>query len=295
MSRGKRHDEEHSGENHERWMVTYADMVTLLMVLFIIMLAMSEVDKTKYDALKQSLSVGFGAESPMDGAASPVHIQTGSSASYSIRPTDLGNVTGAKGSSQADAEAAAKQSAREGQYAAARNEADRLEQLRLKLLKALSEKGLQGDVRTAVDGRGLTVSLISEHVVFNANRAELTERGQRIVDTVGPILADVRDDIEVGGHTNQEGGRQAKYYDSDWDLASARAVTVLRNLNEKHDVPDTRLRASSFGKTKPLVDPAAAGSQRINKRVDIVVLARLAGTQSELLAEVAGTLKTEGS
>ena len=70
-SRGRRHHEEEEHENHERWMVTYADMVTLLMVLFIVMFAMSQVDEKKFMALKAGLSAGFAnSASVLPGSSS---------------------------------------------------------------------------------------------------------------------------------------------------------------------------------------------------------------------------------
>jgi chemotaxis protein MotB len=91
--------------------------------------------------------------------------------------------------------------------------------------------------------------------------------------------------LQVEGHTNQAPGKP-KYYDSDWDLATARAITVLRHLNERRGISEDRLAAVGFGHIKPLVDPATAGSQKLNKRVDIVVMSRLAEGSSQLLDRV---------
>ena len=140
-------------------------------------------------------------------------------------------------------------------------------------------------MQTVIDGRGLTVSLVSRHVVFEANLADLTPRGRLIVDTMAPVLREIDDDLAIEGHTNQAPGAP-KYFASDWDLSAARAVTVLRHLNEQRGIPAERLSAVGFGKVRPLVDPSEPGSQQLNKRVDIVVLSGLAEENRELLDRV---------
>ena len=88
MPRRKKRELEEEHENHERWMVTYADMVTLLMVLFIVMFAMGQVDESKYVQLKASLSAGFGQSSGINQGGPGVLAQTGGNGIESIAPTD---------------------------------------------------------------------------------------------------------------------------------------------------------------------------------------------------------------
>jgi len=277
-------EEEH--DNHERWMVTYADMVTLLMVLFIVMFAMSQVDDEKYAALKEGLSDGFGSSAVvMDGSTSLLD-NAGSSAVESL------SAEGGQVLTEEERRAVAGEVARlerlRGQrtYAEAAAEADRLLAIQANLRRALSAEGLQDDVVTTIDRRGLVVSLVSRHVVFEADMAELTPRGRAVVDTIAPVLRGVPDPLQVHGHTNQVPVRP-KYYATDWDLSAARSITVLRYLDERQGIDGERLSASAFGHEAPLVDPAKDGSQEVNKRVDIVVLSQLPAEVRELLEEAA--------
>jgi chemotaxis protein MotB len=284
MSRRQKHVHEEEHENHERWLVTYADMITLLMVLFIVMFAMSSVDQKKFNALKEGLAAGFGqSTSVLDGSTS-ILSEPGLAVAEPINPRaaqDTPEIQELK--AQAASDAMHKQN--QQRYDAAAAEADRLVTVERRLLAALREQGLADDVATKIDGRGLTVSLVSRHVVFEANLADLTERGRRIVDTLAPVLSDITDKLQIEGHTNQAPGTP-KFYASDWDLSTARAVTVLRHLNERRGVPAGRLAAVGFGHIKPLVDPATPGSQQLNKRVDIVVMSTLAEENAELLDRV---------
>lgn len=286
-------EEEH--ENHERWLVTYADMVTLLMVLFIVMFAMSQVDQKKFMALKEGLAIGFGQSSEIQNGSVSILDQPGSAAVSAIAPAKLtlqdGPPNDAPPPRPAVDPAAAKAVAdhdrlrAQQQYRDAQEEVDRLTELMRRLTAALRAHGLQDDVRTSIDDRGLVVSLVSRHVVFEPNLATLSARGRLVVDILAPVLKDLPDPLQIDGHTNQV-KVQPKFYPTDWELSAARAVTVLRHLTETNGLPAKRLTATAFGHEKPLVDPRKPGSQRVNKRVDIVVLSTLPSETKEKIAAV---------
>jgi chemotaxis protein MotB len=254
------------------------------MVLFVVMFAMSTVDQRKFNALKAGLAAGFGQSTSVLDGSSSILDQPGTAPVAPINPNKIAEAPQIDEiKSTAASQALAEQQQRA--YAEAAGEADRLLAIEKRLKAALEAKGLADDVRTKIDGRGLTVSLVSRHVVFEANLATLTARGREVVDTLAPVLASVPDRLQLEGHTNQAPGKP-KYYASDWDLATARAITVLRHLNERRGIPEDRLAAVGFGHIKPLVDPATEGSQKLNKRVDIVVMSRLAEGSNQLLDRV---------
>ncbi len=286
----KEHHEEH--ENHERWLVTYADMVTLLMVLFIVMFAMSQVDQKKFNALRSGLAAGFGqSTSIMDGSSS-ILSEPGMAAAAPIAPQKFAvEVKQIETSQESKAIADHEDRQSEQQLAEAAAEVDRLSDLLARLTRALRKHGLEDDVQATIDPRGLVISLVSRHVVFEPNLATLSNRGRQIVDTLAPVLREIPDPLQIDGHTNQVKVKP-KYFATDWELSSARAVTVLRHLNERDGVPAERLTASAFGHTKPLIDPSKNGSQAINKRVDIVILSTLPSETRELIRDV---VKAQGA
>jgi chemotaxis protein MotB len=282
--RRRHHDEEHS--NHERWLVTYADMVTLLMVLFIVMFAMSQVDQKKFNALREGLAAGFGQSTSIQNGSSSILEQPGEAGAAPIAPNKFAiEVDQVKTSavSKAIADHADQQAARH--YAEAKAEVDRLKALLERLDEALRAHHLEDDVQASIDNRGLVLSLVSRHVVFEPNLATLSPRGRLVVDTLAPVLRDLPDPLEIDGHTNQVKVKP-KFYPTDWELSSARAITVLRHLNESDSVPATRMTAAAFGHEKPLIDPRKPGSQRLNKRVDIVVLSTLPSETRDLINQV---------
>jgi chemotaxis protein MotB len=285
------HEVEH--DNHERWLVTYADMVTLLMVLFIVMFAMSQVDQKKFNALKEGLAAGFGQSTSIQDGSSSILDQPGEAAAEPIAPqrfavevqqVKTSNTAGGASAAQAQAQAQA-------HYADAKAEVDRLKALLERLNAALRKHHLEDDVQASIDDRGLVLSLVSRHVVFEPNLASLSTRGREVVDTLAPVLRDIPDPLQIDGHTNQVKVKP-KFYPTDWELSAARAVTVLRHLNEDDGVPATRMTASAFGHEKPLVDPSKPGSQRVNKRVDIVILSTLPSETRALITQV---MKDQGT
>jgi chemotaxis protein MotB len=295
--RGAVHEEEH--ENHERWLVSYADMMTLLMVLFIVMFAISQVDQRQFNALKDGLAAGFGQSvSVLDGSDAAME-QPGIAPIPPVAPANFDADVSQESANVQAVQQAVDEAARlrnERQYADAAAEVSRLEEVRDRLLAALREHGLEADVRMAIDGRGLTVSLVSRHIVFAPNLADLTPRGKQVLDVLAPVLRDLPDSLQIDGHTNQVPVKP-KFYPTDWELSAARAITVLRHLNESGKVPAARMSAAAFGHERPLIDPDRKGSQQLNKRVDIVVLSGAAGETRALLEQVVSdrTRSTEGS
>lgn len=284
MSKKQKHEEHEEHENHERWLVSYADMMTVLMALFIVMYAMSTVDQAKFDALKSGLAEGFGQKSILAGQQSV--LSSADTPVTSITPT-LATSSLSETEQEAVDNALKAQAALQGDRARAEAEAEvsRLDAVYARLQEALRKHGLQDDVTATYDDRGLVVSLVSRHVVFAANLATLSPRGEQIVATLAPVLRDIPDPLQIDGHTNQAAG-PPKYFATDWDLSAARAITVLRRLNEQQGIPNDRLKLAAYGHERPLIDPAKAGSQQINKRVDIVLMSDASASTRALFAEV---------
>ncbi|MFC7505669.1 OmpA/MotB family protein [Nocardioides sp. CPCC 206347] len=293
--RRRHHEEEHEEghEGNERWLVTYADMVTLLMVLFIVMFAMSTVDEKKYQQLREGLAVGFGREQSILSGESPISNAKGANdpadASYQML---LAQVPESQREQVVQIMKESDRLRNERAYGDATAEVDRLLKVWKAVDKALRKQGLREDVRATIDERGLVVSLVSQHVVFQPDMAELTARGRRVVDTLAPVLELLPEPIELDGHTTQEKVKP-RFYPTDWELSLARAAHVLRRLEEVHGVPARRLRATGFGHTKPLIDPSRADSQKINKRVDILVLSQAPAETRALMGEAYADLRRE--
>ncbi|HET7387494.1 MAG TPA: flagellar motor protein MotB [Nocardioidaceae bacterium] len=281
--------------SHERWLITYADMITLLMVLFIVLFAISQVDQKRFDELKQGLAAGFGHDpSPLDGARAVMDngattpLESLTPVVQGVQPAKPAKPV-APAKTQSERQHRADQ-ARRADLAAARREVARLTALERRIHRALAAQGLADDVRTRIERGGLRISMVSRHIVFAANLASLTPRGRRVLDVLSPVLRELHNQINVDGHTNQVKVKP-KYYPTDWELSAARAVTVLRYLHEHGGVPSRHLSAVAFGHERPLVDPALPKARVLNKRVDILVVSKASEDARKLFGQV---LKQQG-
>lgn len=284
MARRRRHELDEAEEGNERWLVSYSDMITVLMALFIVLFAMSQVDEQKYAALRDGLADSFGQTSAVMQGRSAVHEDTGSTSIAAPHPLDGADQISDPQLAKAVETALQQRRSRLGQEA--EHEADRLTRVAEEIRQASRRAGVSDDIEMTIDHRGLVVSLVSRHVVFENDVATLSERGRQVIDAVAPVLARIEEPLEVDGHTNQVPVSPA-FYATDWDLSSARAVTVVRYLDERWRIAPERLAAGGHGSTKPLRPVDEPGSQDINKRVDIVVLSTQPPEVTALLEEAA--------
>ena len=290
------HEEHEEHVNHERWLVSYADMLTLLFVLFVVLFSMSSIDQKKFAELASGLSAGFGAQSVtfqgqtsnLEGSGSAAQVVEidpganpgdGSSGTQSLTTAQKAAVDRAI---QAQSRAKASQDAQ-----AATKEAKNLKEVERKISDALQAAKLLDQVKFTIDQRGLVVTVVTNEVVFEGDRAELRPGGATILDALAPTLLKLPNNIEVDGNTNQLAS-QTKYYPSGWELSAARASAVVRYLTD-HGLAKKRMSAVGFSDTKPLIDPADPRSITMNRRVDVVVLTMLKPDQAALLPAAAGT------
>jgi chemotaxis protein MotB len=273
------HDEEH--ENHERWLVSYADMMTLLMVLFIVLFAISQVDQKKFAELKNGLAVGFGNPSVAFEGGEASLMESSDSNSPMDMSSGIGGTT-ADATAVQEAVAAKERASASQKQKAAQKEVQNFERIKAQIEESLKKQGLQDSVRFSIDERGLVVTVVTSAVVFDGGEALLLNAGRDIVGGIGPAIAGLPNKIEVDGHTNQLAATTGSY-PSGWELSSARASSVVRYLHSTAGIPENRLLAAGFADTKPLYpadDPRAAS---LNRRVEIIVLSTLPADTRALL------------
>jgi chemotaxis protein MotB len=265
-------------------------MVTLLMCLFIVLFAMSQIDKQKFAALASGLSASFGAPvSAMDTNA------TGSSASVLDglpNPVDIaagvGQTKTSQGLSQQQIDDAAAQAALQRAQAIeteANSAYDELAAVRDRIDAALTAAGYPGAAKYEIDERGLVVHVVSDGVLYDAESAALRADGVRVLNAITPELAVLPNMIRIEGHTNSIPVTAGGPYPSNWELSTDRATTVVRYLISR-SMPAGHLSAVGYADTQPLVpnsDPAAVS---VNRRVDIVVLSNASAEANAQLAAI---------
>ena len=288
--RGGGHEEEHV--NHERWLVSYSDMITVLMALFIVLFAISQVDQEKYIALRSSLAEGFGEGSVTSAALDGnVGVLDGTSAAADAPDTGTSGVVdadeglGMQASNPSPVVSENPASVDASVLAAAQAEVAHLEDVQEHILAALRSQNLQDAVRFRVDDRGLVLGLVADDVFFAQGSATLTPTAMQVLDLAAPTLVGLQESISVEGHANTIpiSGR----YATNWELSSDRATQVLRHLVESDGMPGPRIQAVGFGDTRPLVQGGGDEAMTANRRVDMVILSAEPEAVRALLPAVA--------
>jgi chemotaxis protein MotB len=278
------HDEEEH-ENHERWLVSYADMMTLLMVLFIVLFAISQVDQKKFAELKNGLAVGFGSPSVAFNGGETSLMESSDSDSPMDMSSGIGGTTSDATAIQ-EAVAAKERAQASQKQAKAAEEVKNFDKIKEQITEQLAKEGLQDQVKFTIDERGLVVTVVTSAIVFDGNEANLLSAGRKIVDGIGPAIAKLPNKIEIDGHTNQLSGGTGNY-PSGWELSTARASSVLRLLHSDAGIPENRLMAAGFADTKPLYPASDPRANDLNRRVEIIVLSGLPADTAALLPSAA--------
>ncbi|MGI5241595.1 OmpA/MotB family protein [Dactylosporangium sp. CA-139066] len=283
--KGGHEEEEH--ENHERWLVSYADMMTLLMVLFIVLFAISQVDQKKFNELKNGLAVGFGNPSVAFNGGEANLLESSDSNSPMDLSSGIGGTTSDATAIQEAVQAKERAQASRRQ-AAAQAEVHNFDKIKQQITDALTKQGLQDQVQYSIDERGLIVTIVTSSIVFNGNEADLLTDGRNIIDSIGPAIAGLPNKIEIDGHTNQLTGSTGNY-PSGWELSTARASAVLRMLHTDAGIAETRLQATGFADTKPLYPATDPRATTRNRRVEVIVLSTLPADTRALLPSATTT------
>ncbi len=271
---GGHEEEEH--ENLERWLLTYADMITLLMVLFIVLFAISVVDKKKFAALADGLSHNFGATNKVLPAGTGV--LDGGKTSNADQGQLMNNP--AQPLSPIDQVEVSKQRQQQIQKDnLIKQEQQTLLNAKQQIEAALKAKGLQNSASFKLTSRGLVVSIVTDQVLFDTGQAALKPVGQEVLDAVAPALVNLPNDISIEGHTDNvpiTGGLFA----SNWELSAVRATTVLRYLMAQDGLQADRMSATGYADTQPVVPNDTPAHQAQNRRVELVVLSTLLSDNS---------------
>ena len=242
----------------ERWMASYMDMVTVLMCTFIVLFSMSTVNAHKFDELKNSLQTGFGVvKSQKVDTAKGVVVPAKDVTTAPPAPSPLDQAT---------------------------TEVTDLRKVEAAIDARLSALGLQGSVSYTIDARGLTIGLVGGNAFFDSNLATLTPMATTIVGAIGPVLNATPYSLSVEGHADSRA--PGPPYVTNWDLAAARAIAVLRLLTDGSGIPEKRVYAVSDGSA----DAAATGGDPAqlarDRRVDIVVRSSKAQAVRDLIPQI---------
>jgi chemotaxis protein MotB len=251
----KKHQEEH--ENHERWLVSYADFITLLFAFFVVMYAISQVNEGKYKILAEALNTAFGTVPP---ATAPVVVQSGPQAAQSATNSILPPL-------------------KPHTNDALRREKERMTDMARDIMQVLAPLVQQGKVRVSQTSVGVNVE-INANVLFAPGDANIGKESAETLIAVARVLKNDDHAIQIEGYTDNVAISTA-LYPSNWELSAVRASSVARLLNNQGIISD-RLTAVGHGANQPVASNETPEGRLRNRRVDVVILSRLVEQATEV-------------
>lgn len=249
MHKKKEHHEEHPDET---WLIPYADMLTLLLALFIVMFAMSKVDKEKMEKMAEEFSVIFtGGSGFMEKDGKSFIPMNKKGDSNNPKPTTTSKPTEPKKSK-------------------ASIEDDQMNEIKQSIEKEIEKKGYSDKVKLVLDNEGLEVS-IQDVVLFNSGDAEIKKEIYPMLLQISNIIKSLDNNIRIVGHTDNIPISTSKFR-SNWDLSAYRAINVMNFMIEKGKLSSKKLSIQAYGEYKPKFDNSTLEGRAKNRRVEIFIV-----------------------
>jgi len=255
--------------NHERWLVSYADFITLLFAFFVVLYASAQVDHRKVGRLALAIQVAFQemgvfpastTKIPLD-MSEPMPFSTVQAIQNVQRTADVGRVA----------------SSPRGSLSAAEDEEVDLSAMQVELQHALSHEINLHEVAIHRETEGLVISL-REFGFFDSGSAVMKTTAMPVLDRIASILAVRTCGLRIEGHTDDV-PIHTLHMASNWELSTARATEMVRLLIVRYRFSPQRLSAAGYAEYHPIASNATAQGRAQNRRVDVVILSNLPAQQ----------------
>jgi len=238
-------------ENPDRWLVSYADFITLLFAFFVVMYSISSVNQGKYNELMSSMGTAFTGQGSVghlkDNGNSNIKSLSKGQANSLIKPLPLTYLYDEK----------------------MRRERESMTNMGVDLSNKLSPLINEGKVRVMQNNRGIRID-INDSLLFTPGSAELAAAASIVLNKIVPMIKDSDRLIQVEGHTDNIAIHNSLFY-SNWELSAVRASSVVRMLSDT-GVAEARLSALGFGATQPISENNTELGRAKNRRVSIMIL-----------------------
>lgn len=240
--------EEQTPENHERWLITYSDLITLLLIYFVVLYSMSKLDVDKYKNFTESLTSVLKGTAYVFENSGPSILEGLSGKNVRGTNTDIGGSTKNR----------------------QMTEQEMINDIQKQVLSLIKEHGIEGKVMVVQEERGLSIML--KDVLFDTGSATLTPQAREVVHEIAKILEKVPNNtIRIEGHTDNVPIHN-KYFYSNWELSTARATSVLQEILKVSKVKPDRFSVVGYGEYKPIATNKTSEGRALNRRVNILIL-----------------------
>lgn len=245
------------------WMTTFSDLMTLILVLFILLYSFSEIDAIKFRAVSDS----FKALTFDNNSMVPLEYPQASPVESFNPPTDFDNKNRAteKGDRTNDG------TLRTPSQADIDKQNQELDNLLYKINDYLADNNLEDVIMVTREERGI-VLVLQENVLFDSGKATLKRDSEPFLNEMADLIKDLPNIVEVEGHTDSQKIIQPSRYTSNWNLSGDRAANVVNYFIKEYNMPSQRFRIAGYADTMPIATNETAEGRAKNRRVVIVIL-----------------------
>ncbi len=246
MAKKKGHEEEH--ENHERWLVSYADFITLLFAFFVVMYSVSRVDNKRLSQVVSGIKFAMHFKGTGGVGQLPLFEGPASEAGCVVN-------VGADGPPS---------TAEKQMIETVRRRLDK------RLRSVVQNRMEQNAVAIVVEGRRLTVRLSAARF-FDASQAAIRPEMIPVLDAIASELVPLRRVVRIEGHTDDHPTASGTRFRDNWDLSSSRAAAVASYVQRAHRADGKLLAATGHGSSRPIAPNATVAGREANRRIEMVV------------------------
>ncbi|NMW43584.1 OmpA family protein [Mobiluncus curtisii] len=268
-------------DNTERWAVSYLDMITVMMCLFLVLYAISQVDQGKLSKLRTSLAAGFNSTIQI---ANPLQTDGGLGIlAGSTSAVQLGTLMGNLNQNPES----------QPERIQAMREASHLNSIKKQVEEQLKDAGKEGSLAMRITDKGLVLGMVANDTYFKTGDATIQPTAREVLKAISPTLMSIEEGIAIEGYADPQPIASAKF-PSNYHLASARAIEVLIALKDD-GVPGTKLRSISYGADHQTEATPGQDAWAFNRRVDIVIMSTAKDSVRALLPDAAKQLSGDGN
>jgi chemotaxis protein MotB len=275
--RSKRRGKRETVDHRDRWMITYADLITLLLIFFVIMYAMSNLDSGKYDVVTQSLQNTFNASDSIlelgEGLGEkpgqtitetpPSEVQGEDPSKGEGTPSDSGTATPEDDNKPL--------TEREEQF---RSQEQELQNLFNVITQYIEDNKLENQIFVADKPQGLSITL-SDRFLFDQGQAALKGDAAPTLTKLASLFRDLNTVVSIEGHTDNIPVGSNSTYKDNWELSGERALSVLRFFLDTENLNPDGFQYAGYADTRPTGDNTTSAGRQKNRRVEITVLRQL--------------------
>ncbi|MCX7971131.1 MAG: flagellar motor protein MotB [Negativicutes bacterium] len=253
MAKKKKHAAHHEEHMDETWLIPYADLLTLLLALFIVLFAVSQSDQKKIDFMARAFISAFHGNVAVFDAMKARQYEENTE--KETNKDSMENITGSTGLSKAIQQ---------------QQENNQLNNVQQAIREYIQKNNLSGDIESIMTAEGLLIR-IKDNALFDTGKADIRPEGRKLGKELATLLSGIPQRVEVTGHTDNV---PINNYDfpSNWELSARRAVNFMRYILEQNPgLQPERFSAAGYGEYRPVASNATVEGRSQNRRVEVLI------------------------